>query len=58
MVFFFYLGWGCAGCSNIYTTDNAPVHNSKMVQNFLKESHVSTMQWPAKSPDMNIAEDV
>jgi len=46
------------GKNFFFQQDNAPVHNSKMVQNFLKESHVSTMQWPAKSPDMNIAEDV
>lgn len=38
--------------------DNAPVHQSKEVKLFLKESNIRTVLWPARSPDINIAEDV
>lgn len=38
--------------------DNAPVHQSKEVKLFLKESNIRTILWPARSPDINIAEDV
>lgn len=38
--------------------DNAPVHQSKEVKLFLKENNINTISWPARSPDINIAEDV
>jgi len=38
--------------------DNAPVHQSKEVKMFLKKSNIRTVLWPARSPDINIVEDV
>jgi len=37
--------------------DNSPVHKSKKVKDFLEKSRISTLEWPAKSPDLNIVED-
>jgi len=41
----------------VFQQDNAPVHKSKMVQKFLKDSNICSMPWPARSPDINIVED-
>ena len=41
-----------------FQQDNASVHQSKIVHTILKEIKMPTMLWPAKSSDINIAEDV
>lgn len=41
-----------------FQQDNCTVHTSRLVQDFLKYSNISTIQWPSKSPDLNIVEDV
>lgn len=46
------------GKNFIFQQDNASVHRSKQVLSFLKASNVNTILWPAKSPDINITEDV
>ena len=33
--------------------DNAPCHRAAVVNRFLEEQHVTRMDWPARSPDMN-----
>ena len=38
--------------------DNDPKHTSKATQTWLKENHISTLNWPASSPDMNIIENL
>lgn len=38
--------------------DNSPVHKSAKVKEFMKSSGIKILSWPAKSPDLNIAEDI
>jgi hypothetical protein len=38
--------------------DNAPIHRSKMTQEFLKENKIETVSWPPVSPDLNLIENV
>lgn len=40
----------------ILLDDNARPHRAEVVQNFLQESDIARMQWPAMSPDMNCIE--
>ena len=38
--------------------DNASVHKSDKVKEFMKSSSIQTLDWQAKSPDLNIVEDI
>jgi len=38
--------------------DNAPVHKSSKVKQFMKSSSIKILAWPARSPDLNIVEDI
>lgn len=38
--------------------DNAPVHRSKLIQNFVSEHNIKVIQWPPRSPDLNIVENI
>jgi len=38
--------------------DNSPVHKSAKVKEFMKASEINILPWPAKSPDLNIGEDI
>lgn len=41
-----------------YQEDNSPVHKAKNVKEFMKASNINVLEWPAKSPDLNIVEDI
>ena len=40
-----------------FQEDNASVHKSKKVKAFMDQQEISILEWPAKSPDLNIVED-
>ena len=41
-----------------FQEDNAPVHKAGIVKTFYKLSGIKVLEWPAKSPDINIVEDI
>ena len=38
--------------------DNAPVHKSEVVRNFLAQEQWEVLDWPAYSPDLNPIENI
>lgn len=42
----------------VFQEDNSPVHKSKIVREFFDKSNIAILDWPAKSPDISIIEDV
>ena len=38
--------------------DNASVHNCVKARDFMMKSSINILQWPARSPDLNIVEDI
>lgn len=47
-------------CGNdfYYQEDNSPVHKAKVVKKFMADSNIKVIDWPARSPDINIVEDI
>ena len=41
-----------------FQEDNSAVHKAKKVQTFMKEASLKVLEWPPKSPNLNIIEDV
>jgi len=45
--------------SNFYfQQDNCSIHKSKVVSKFLEDSQINILDWPSRSPDLNIVEDI
>lgn len=42
----------------MYQQDNAPIHVSRYTKNWMMSKNVRTFAWPARSPDINIIENV
>ena len=37
----------------IFMQDNAPIHNARSTMSFLNDHHITVMNWPANSPNLN-----
>jgi len=46
------------GLSFCLQQDNAPIHRAKLTKEFLKNNSIAALNWPPRSPDLNIMENV
>ena len=42
----------------IYQQDNAAIHVSCSTKNWMQQRNITTMEWPARSPDLNCIENL
>ena len=42
----------------VFQQDNAPIHTAKIIKEWFKNKNVTTISWPANSPDLNPIENV
>lgn len=41
-----------------FQQDNSSIHRAKNIKKFFQDSSIKLIEWPAKSPDLNIVEDL
>ena len=41
----------------VFQQDNAPAHSTKFAKEYFMEAKITTMEWPARSPDLNCIEN-
>lgn len=42
----------------IFQQDNAPIHNAKVVKDWIRSENIELLPWPPYSPDLNIIENI
>ena len=42
----------------VFQQDNAPIHTARLTRSWLNIHRVRTLPWPARSPDLNIIENI
>ena len=50
--------WNSLGEDSIFMEDGAPPHKAKYTKNWQQDHQITTMAWPAQSPDLNPIENV
>ena len=50
--------WYFEGKEYLFINDNAPVHRAHTVDNYKDQSEVTSMEWLAQSPDLNIIQNI
>lgn len=48
----------CDVKSWIFQRDNAPIHTSRHTREYMSSKYIRTLPWPARTPDLNIIENV
>ena len=50
--------WYFEGKEYLFINDNVPVHRAHTVDNYKDQSEVTSMEWLAQSPDLNIIQNI
>ena len=50
--------WYFEGKEYLFMDENAPVHRAHNVDNYKDQNEVTSMEWPAQSPDLNIIKNI